>query len=160
MATGFQFDLGPVKELLAGIGVKARNLRSVMLGPITDDIREMFRKRFVTRGVFGGTEWVPLAESTIYRKLISGQGYNHPLRRTDELFRSLTERGAPHGYARMTDASTLEVGTTHRAAALHQHGTINMPERPIVPDNVDTLSTHADGWAQLIEEHILEGAVT
>ncbi len=82
----------------------------------------------------GGTseagEWEEL--SPLY-ELIKEQRYPGKtiLRRTDALFRSLTQPNARGSIRRVTETELL-IGTSIDYAIWHQTGTANMPERPII----------------------------
>src|SRR6266566_3600038 len=90
-----------LKVRLRVTGYRAAHLRPVLLGAVANNVREMFRRIFETHGASIGEKWTPLAPSTVYRKLLLGQGFNHPLRATDRLFRSLTEPRAPDSSVQM-----------------------------------------------------------
>ncbi len=86
---------------------------------VADWARDAFRRQFVPQGLFGGTPWPPLErERQAYPSLVA----------TGALKASLTERGAPGGYAYL-DGTAVVVGTSLPYAAF-----ASRRGRPIVPE--------------------------
>jgi len=113
-------------------GERAEELEPV-LQRITDKILHRERRMFETRGATSGVYWAPLRASTVERKA-GFANPSSPLRRTDELMKSLSERHARYQILSVDDLG-IELITTHPAAGFHASGTKNMPRRPplIIP---------------------------
>jgi hypothetical protein len=112
-----------------------RGDRAVDVEPALEDIATLIlareRRLFETRGASGGRYWSPLKGSTVQRKKRSSHVVDimAPLRETDALMKSLSERNARYSILRVKRTS-LVVGTSHPAAGFHAEGTRDMPRRP------------------------------
>lgn len=141
------FRLGLIAE-------RIRRPRAMLEGPVTDELHEMFRGIFASNGAALGRPWAPLAPSTVFRKLMRGAGFGHILRDSDTLFLSLTERGAPQGYARVRDQNVLEVGTDVEYARFHRAGTRHMPRRNFMPDDSNIPADTVHNVLEIVKRHI------
>ena len=132
-------------------------------GPLTDAVRGMFRKRFDSRGAYGGGAWEPLSAATMRKRDRAGLG-DAPLERYGTLDASFTQEGATgltvrlnassraFGYS-VLDAAGLHVGSNDPVLNLTERGTRNMPARPVLPDEVP--EADAERWAQIIADSLL-----
>ena len=116
-------------------------------GPLTDAVRGMFRKRFDSRGAYGGGAWEPLSAATMRKRDRAGLG-DAPLERYGTLDASFTQEGAT-----VLDAAGLHVGSNDPVLNLTERGTRNMPARPVLPDEVP--EADAERWAQIIADSLL-----
>ena len=111
------------------------------LRPLWEKLGEEFRSDEVA--LFDKQPWTPLAPATLKQKEARGFGGKGILRAEDNLFRSLTERGATGNISRVFDLSA-EFGTSDAKAMLHKLGTRRMPARdPMVEPDVDKYATLA-----------------
>jgi len=132
---------------------RIRNPGEVLLGPIADSMRATEQGVFLSAGSSVGTPWPPLAESTMRKK----RGGSAMLL-VDEgtLWESLTVPGADFAVAELIDnGQSLRFGTDDPVAAFHQDGTVNMPERPVVPAQWPEEDTQA--WVHLLSDFFIDG---
>jgi phage gpG-like protein len=103
----------------------------LLLESLAEDLMNIEFDRFNSGGhsPFGGDGWAELAESTIRAK-----GHDQILVDTELLMRSLSERGADGQILDITPEG-FRFGTEVPYGLYHQHGTVNMPARPILEFN-------------------------
>ena len=126
-------DFEPTLEVLKAMQERLAHPDPVFLGPVTDSLRDLWRRRFDSEGIVGGEAWEPLSEYTLKKKE-KDQLNEGILVGTGILRDSLTERDTLTGYEEMRDDETLAVGTQDPVAALHEYGTRHLPRRQITPD--------------------------
>lgn len=125
----------------------AENTQSAMDEIVLDMIRASLAL-FNSQGRRGGGSWKKLKPSTVARK-----GHEIILVETGALKKSLSEYDAPFQIHHVTN-STVEFGTEHPFAAIHQHGTRDgrLPARPIIKftarDDVK--------WNNIITRHLMK----
>lgn len=112
--------------------------KPVMEGPVRKLIREIEVKQFATRGRFGGEKWPALRRSTREFKRKHAGWRQVPMRRTDDLFRSLTDPTSD-----LREEIITETGYTLRTrvpyAKYHQSlepRKSNLPRRAVIPDTI------------------------
>jgi phage gpG-like protein len=106
------------------LGMSARALEPApLLEAFADQLRGIERDLFDAEG-YG---WAPLAASTVERK-----GSATILRESDDLFNSLTQRGAKGSHQEIF-GSELVFGTEIEYATFHRTGTSRMPQRDPLP---------------------------
>lgn len=96
---------------------------------VSNRMHDWAKQGFILGGI--PEKWPPLAPTTVKAKGTKGAG---PLRLSDRLFNSVTERGGEN-IARMrrsTFGYTYEFGTTVPYGEFHQDGTENMPARKVL----------------------------
>lgn len=135
---------------LADVRARLQEPAPVLVGPVTDAVREAYRQQFETAGAHFGEAWEALSPETFQRH---GDSFG-TLVETGALRASLTERDALGSLGEMIDPWTLAVGTEGPVAELQQQGTRRMPARPLVgevpPEDVDA-------WADLIAGYLVTG---
>ena len=122
------------------------------LRPAWPDIRKDWidneRRQFASQGMHGSGGWRPLSS-----KYAAWKKKHYPgktiLRRTDNLFRGLTNPGHPDFIYRPAPLS-LMLGTLNEVAVYHQGGTKNMPAR----EPVELTEAQKRLWPKLIQTHI------
>lgn len=139
------------------VGERLRNPSQALRGPIADELRRMFERIFHSNGAELGSPWAPLAQSTQYEKLVRGAGFNHILRDSDRLYKSLVDRGARGGYARVRDKSVLEFGTDIEYARYHRTGTRNMPRRDFMPTDHNFPVETQRNILEIVKQHLTLG---
>lgn len=95
---------------------------------------EQFRTNYAMEGgwVGKGTEWAPLAASTVKDRIRRGWPGEHPiLERSGQLKESITERGAAYNVFDVRPDG-VTIGTADPIAPFHQFGTSRMPARQMV----------------------------
>jgi len=124
----------------------------LMLGRLTDQVRDLFTRIFETEGYEIGQEWEPLSPVTEAKKERLGQP-TAILVAQDDLRRSLAF-GVGDGYAELRDnGSTLAVGTDDPKGPFHQLGTRNMPQRKIAPDANEVPEEDVTVWSNITGRH-------
>lgn len=134
---------------LRASGRRAKHLHPVM-DEIADKMLEREGRMFQTRGASSGVYWAPLKGSTVRRKIREGVADPFaPLRGTDKLMASLSQRGAEYQELEITDDGVV-LGTSHPSAEWHAVGTDDMPARPplIIPRK------HAEEYIRMIQDFI------
>ena len=106
-----------------------------------DDITEAHQRYFDRQTDPNGTAWEPLAASTVARK-----GHATILVDTGRLRQSLTELGSPDNLFRVDKRGAL-FGTNVDYAFWHQRGTKQMPARPMVGMDQESLTAGAERMA-------------
>jgi hypothetical protein len=147
------------------MGDRAKNLRPVLAGAVSNSIHEYFKQQFISEGAEGGTAWAPLTQATKAAKgSRSGMG---TLRFSNRMWASLTKRSSPDQFKRVTNDS-LEQGTVDPKAIFHQEGftvtqvhgrSINpvvVEPRELVPETMP--QKWVDEWDSLVLKYI-EGGV-
>lgn len=110
-------------------------------------------QQFNTRGSYGSGGWAPLSPAYAAWKT-----KNHPgkplMELTGELRESLTQR--PFGIDSIQRDGMI-IGTQISYASYHQHGTPNMPARPLfgTPQSADTKM-----FAKILQSWIVKGTVS
>lgn len=138
-----------LKDVIARI----RNPGEMLLGPIADSMRATEQGVFLSAGSSVGEPWPPLAESTMRKK--SG-GSAMLLVDEGTLWESLTVPGAEFAVAELMDnGQSLRFGTDDPVAVFHQGGTINMPQRQVVPDPWPEQDTQE--WVRLLSDFFIDG---
>lgn len=136
---------------VSGYAERADNLEPVFNDTIIPKIMQRERRMFETRGASSGVYWTPLKASTVKRKQRDKSIADPfaPLRNTDALMKSLSERGARYQILDVDDDG-FTFGTSHPAAGFHMSGTNDMPARPplIIPKK------HAKEYISDINEFI------
>lgn len=128
----------------------------VFLGPVTDSLRDLWRRRFDSAGAVGGEAWEPLSEYTLKKKE-KDQLNEGVLVGTGILRDSLTERDTLSGFEEMREADTLAVGTLDPVAALHEYGTRRLPKRQITPEEIP--ESDLGHLEDLVADYIVEGTL-
>jgi len=116
---------------VSGYAERADDLTPVFEDTILPKIMRREQRMFETRGASSGVYWSPLKGSTVERKK-RNPDVTHifdPLRETDALMKSLSERGARYQVLDV-DQDGFTFGTSHPAAGFHQEGTGRMRARP------------------------------
>lgn len=120
-------DDAAVRRLLREMRDRTRDLTPAWL-KFERVLARANRRRFLAQGASDGAAWAPLSP-----RYAAWKANHYPgktiLRRTDELFRSLTR--VPMDVHRVTP-SAAEFGTDVPYAIFHQLGTKHMPARPPV----------------------------
>lgn len=119
-----------------GYAERAEHMSPVFEDVIIPKIMRRERRMFETRGASSGVYWSPLKKATVERKKRESHVADPfaPLRNTDALMKSLSERGARYQILHVDDDG-FTFGTEHPAAGFHATGTSEMPKRPplIIP---------------------------
>lgn len=124
----------------------------LMLGRLTNEVRDFFTMIFESEGSEAGEAWEPLSPATEARKERLGLS-SAILVAEDDLRRSLAF-GVGTGYAELRDGgATLAVGTDDPKAPFHQLGTRRMPQRKIAPDAEDIPQAELNVWRDLVDGH-------
>jgi len=138
---------------LRATGMRAEHLFPVM-DEIVDKILERNQRAFDTRGASTGRYWAPLKKATIERKQRLGVSDPFaPLRRTDKLMASLSERHAEHQILEVEDDG-FYLSTDLPYAPIHASGDGDrMPARPplVVP------KSHVDEYMKMIKDYVIFG---
>lgn len=152
---GMEFD--PTKRIedfiltVQGYADRADDLSPVFNDVIIPKIMQRERRMFETRGATSGVYWSPLKKATVERKKRDTSIHDPfaPLRETDSLMKSLSERDARYQILEV-DADGFTFGTSHPAAGFHMSGTTHMAKRPplIIP------KSHAQEYIGDINEFI------
>lgn len=137
--------------VLLGLEMRSTNYQLLLETKMTDEAHDFFKDQFATAGQAGGDPWLPLTPYTERLKTRLGYGAKGILRRTDELYNSLTQRGANLGRAE-ADMESLELGTEDPKAMLHQEGYSKLPPRVIVPDEIP--DAYTDKWDSLVLDYV------
>jgi len=127
------------------------------LALVRDDFRQYERELFESEGAAGGRgPWAPLKPSVRLWKARRYPGKSL-LRRTDALYRSLTQPNARGSLGRI-DGDRLIVGTTlttpdgrRNLGALHHEGRGALPSRPLLEVSEARLAR----WAGVVREAML-----
>src|SRR5256885_2124764 len=117
--------------------------------------RDVWAKVFSSEGTYGGgTRWLPLSPSTLFRRLTDPRGSpGQPPTRTGTPFRSLTQSGR---YSRTgVDQDGLHVGSSDPVLNLLIGGTRKMPARDPLPERIE--DSDINSWAQVILDFVMEG---
>lgn len=118
-------------------------MEPVMRGPVKQLVLNSIRQQFDTRGAYGGggKPWKELAPATLAKKARAGKAGKGPLRFTDKLFKSMTQKESANRIERIgprsyTLISKVKSKNGFPYGASHQTGTANgrVPMRQIVPD--------------------------
>lgn len=146
------------------------NLRPVLDGPIRNSIHQFYKRQFDSEGAVGGEPWQGLSPATLAIKSRLGRAGMGTMQRSRRLWASLTKRGGPEQFVRLTDDS-IEVGTQVQNAGFPyavamqegwtQRSVFGKPRkrakkirpRKIVPDELPTSLTNA--WGSLIADHVV-----
>lgn len=146
------FGVTKSKKRFRAYTARGRDLMPINL-KIANDMTRVAENQFRTGGRYGGTAWPALAQSTVERKARAGQ---HPdiLRRTDALYRSLTNPQDEHHF-QFVDNHTVDFGSHLEYADLHNTGTSRMPARPII----EVTPRDVRRWAKGIQRYILTGKI-
>ncbi len=124
----------------------------LMLGQLTNQVRDLFTRIFESEGTEAGEGWEPLSPVTEARKLRLGLR-SDILIAEDNLRRSLST-GVGDGYAELRDnGATLAVGTNDPKGPFHQLGTRRMPQRKIAPDADEIPQSETSDWSNLAGRH-------
>jgi len=123
----------------------------VLMGNLTNQVRDLFTRIFESEGSEAGEAWEPLSPATEARKLRLGLS-SAILVAEDDLRRSLAF-GTGGGYAELRDEHTLAVGTDDPAGPFHQLGTRRMPQRKIAPDASDIPQAETTDWSNIAGQH-------
>ncbi len=127
-------------------------------GPLVDSVRDLFRMRFESQGAYGGARWPDLSPATLRKRAVQGLG-NAVLDRWGTLEASFTQEGSlgltvggksssrALGYA-VLESDGLHVGSNDPVLKLTEHGTRNMPARPVLPDEIP--ADFLDRWADIV----------
>lgn len=119
-------------------------------GAIRDRFVAMERRQFETEGAYASGGWSPLSPRYADWKAAHYPGKTI-LRRTDELFASLTEGPAVY----VAESSFMVIGTDVEYAAFHQRGGPNLPQRR----PIELPESERDAWAQIMQNHIMGAAL-
>lgn len=126
-------DLRPVWEVLAGRFVT------------------MEQRQFATEGQYGSGGWAPLSP-----RYAAWKAEHYPgktiLRRTDDLYRSLTSR--PLG-VEVIEPRYMILGSAVPYGAFHQHGTGRMPRRR----PVEFPESERREWVKVLQRFLVTGEV-
>lgn len=144
-----------VTPFLKEVKARIKNPGAVLLGPIADSMRATEQGVFLTAGASAGAPWAPLAESTLRKKHGSSA-----MLLVDEgrLWESLTVPGAEFAVSELTDNDqSLRFGTDDPVAGFHQHGTVNMPARPVIPDPWPDQDSQE--WVRLLSDFFIDGEI-
>jgi phage gpG-like protein len=154
---GIEFAHKPLRIEDFQYELRAVGRRATHLHPVMEDIADLVldreRRLFETRGASSGVYWSPLKGTTIKRKIREGVDDPFaPLRRKDELMKSLSERDAEFQELEVTDDS-FYLATSHPSAEFHAEGTANMAARPplIIPKK------HAQEYMKMIQDFVFGG---
>lgn len=113
---------------------------------IRDRFVAMERRQFESEGQAASGGWSPLSP-----RYAAWKARNYPgktiLRRTDELFESLTEGPAVY----VAEPAWMILGTDVDYARHHQTGGPNLPQRR----PVELPESERDAWAQIMQNHIM-----
>lgn len=146
-----EIRLGQTLTMLDGINARARNLRPVLEGDLTNAVHGFFEDQFRTAGAAGGSLWEPLKPQTLAFKARYGRGAMGPLRFTNQLWASLVKRSHPLG-RRLVTATSLEVGTNDPKARKHQEGLEGLPRRELAPATIP--DPYTNRWDDLLLRYV------
>ena len=135
--------------------LKARLKDPATLAVLIPEMRAYLQDEFATEGAEGGSRWAPLSEATMRRKERKGESLR-PLELTGDLMRSLTEAGAPSGYAETgTEGGDnyVEVGTRLPYAKFLVLGTRRMPARDPIGE---PSPARVERWFELVAAELLK----
>jgi len=149
--TNVEIHLGQTLTMLDGINARARNLKPVLTGDLTNAIHAFFEDQFRTAGAAGGSPWLPLKAQTLAFKARYGRAGMGVLRFTNQMWASLTKRSHPLG-RRIVTSDSVEVGTNDPKAVKHQDGLEGLPARKIAPDVVP--DEYTDRWDSLLLRYV------
>lgn len=122
---------------------------------VADGVRAEYSRKFDQQA------FAPLAPSTVADRIRQGYGATPILVREGNLLRSYTVGGANGHVERITSDGrgiTIEVGSGHRLAGIHEGGTSRTPARPVSnfgSDGQDRLLDMVHSAVQRIERGIL-----
>jgi hypothetical protein len=131
----FESESGGRRYIRGALG-RFADFEPVMAGPVRRLVRKAIVAQFRTRGRFGNFPWEPLRKSTRDYKKAHSQWRQEPLRRTDDLYRSLVYR--ENAEEEITkDHYTLRTLVSY--AKYHQSEEprpSGLPRRPPIPDQL------------------------
>ncbi len=141
-------------DALEGMRERLAHPGELLTGPITDEVRRLFAKRFASGGAYGGDAWAPLSEETIRRR---GDELNTAaLIDTGILMESLTQRDTLTGFEELRDGGqTVAIGSTDPAGIYAELGTKHEPRRPVMPESVP--DEDLDRMVDLVADFIVDG---
>lgn len=148
MDVNFTIDTKEVRRVVAGVRWRMRSYR-----PVFEDYRSYLEGAYAVNFATGGSlvgGWPP---EKAYGSWSSAGGYA-ALFRTGRLTESLTNlRGAPNDI----DRKAATFGTSVPYAKFHQHGTSEMPRRPVVFLPSGTNMYLAERTAQYLDPNPMYG---
>lgn len=115
-------------------------------GAIRDRFVRLEQRQFASEGQTASGGWSPLSPRYAAWKAAHFPGKTI-LRRTDELFNSLTEGPAVF----VSEGQFMVIGTDVAYAAFHQRGGPNLPRRR----PLELPESERDAWAQIMQNHIM-----
>jgi phage gpG-like protein len=128
--------------------------RAADMRPVWEALADRFlvleRRQFATEGRTGSAGWAPLSPAYAAWKARRYPGKTI-LRRTDELFRSLTE--GPQ--VRIVDRVFMVIGSAVEHGRYHQAGGGNLPRRP----PVELTEHERREWVRLVQRFLVTGDV-
>lgn len=115
---------------------------------IADDFLESERRQFASEGAYASDGWAPLSPAYARWKAIHYPGKTI-LRRTDDLFKSLTEGPA----IRILEPTFMVIGSDVDYGAYHQHGTTRLPRRR----PVELTENRRREWVKILQRFLITG---
>lgn len=111
------------------------------------------RRQFATEGAYASGGWAPLSPAYAAWKARHYPG-QPILRRTDDLFESLTVRPFDeHGGIEVIEPSHMMLGSAVRYGRFHQHGTRRMPRRR----PVELTEAERREWVRIVQRYLVTG---
>lgn len=148
---------GPAINMFVGFSKRLKDLRPVMRGPINDSVVRMLKENMLGKGKYATPAWAPLKKSTILRKPPSKR--DQPMRRTDALFRALSNKRSTNNKTEVK-ARSFKFWLTDRVgySKFHQLGTGRLPIRQVIPDPVP--ATFVEELVHYVRLYIYTGSTT
>ena len=145
MSYSAHVDDGDYPRRLRGFAAQMMDLRPFW--PIAARFgRQWFKEQLDSEGKWGGDPWEPLSPD-----YAAWKAQHYPGR--PMLWREGALRAAAFNPARKVTAQTLTLTVTDPKVGFHQEGTVKMPRRPIIPDEIpdhamDQLRDAFDKWTE------------
>lgn len=137
-----------VDRTLAGIADRAEDARPAW-EQMADNFERMEQRQFASQGASAGSSWAPLSPPYAAWKAQHYPG-KPILRRTDDLWRSLTRR--PFG-VEVIEPRSMIIGSDVSYGAYHQRGSGRLPRRPPVLMTEDMRRR----WVRIMQRFLVTG---